>query len=102
MYRPNTVIMLLLLALMAGNLALVGVNKDVLDDVEAVAEWRIDGDLLDSDLSDEPDMPAALALFREAAVFVTGPDVEPYRQRHAAATSKVKPATRAPPFVASV
>ncbi len=49
MYRPNTVIMLLLLALMAGNFALVGVNKDVLDDVEAVAEWRIDGDLLDSD-----------------------------------------------------
>ncbi len=98
MYRPNIVILLLLLAIMAGNLAVVTVNKVALDDVEAVAEWRIDADSVDGDLGTDPEIPAALALYRGAVEYVSGPLVMPHGCCHATALCMSTQATRAPPY----
>lgn len=66
---------LLLLAVVAGNLALVTVNLDVFAEIEAVAEaeWRIDQDPGDS--GTDPQIPALLGLFPVSMVVVTGQDV---------------------------
>jgi len=59
--------MLVLLALMAGNPAFGAVDEAALDDVEAVAEWRIDADAdtVDTGLGADPELPVAL-LFSSA------------------------------------
>lgn len=55
--------MLVLLALMASNPAFCAVDEAAMDDVEAVAEWRIDA--VDAELGADPELPAAL-LFSSA------------------------------------
>jgi hypothetical protein len=57
--------MLVLLALMAGNPSFGAVDEAAMDDVEAVAEWRIDADAVDAELGADPELPAAL-LFSSA------------------------------------
>ena len=98
MYRPNIVIMLLLLAIVAGNLALVTINKAAMDDVDAVAEWRVDGDTAGTDLGADPETPATHTLFRESAVFVFATGNMHYGRSRSAAVCMRTQATRAPPL----
>lgn len=53
--------MLVLLALMAGNPAFGAVDEAAMDDVEAVAEWRVDvdADAVASEPGADPELPAA-------------------------------------------
>lgn len=60
-----TVIKLLLLVIVTGNLSLVVEDHDPFMDVEAVAEWRLDPDTVDEDAGAEPPEPALVGLFRE-------------------------------------
>lgn len=92
--------MLLLLVIFAGNLAFVTVNKAVLDDVEAVAEWRIDKDPGDDDLGAEPEMPALLALFRQSEDVVADLGTVPLKPHLVTEVQFSAQATRAPPSAA--
>lgn len=90
--------MLLLLAVVAGNMALVTINKAAIDDVEAVAEWRVDGDSAGTDLGADPEMSAALNLFRESVTFAVLPGNRHYGRSRTASVCMSNQATRAPPF----
>lgn len=90
--------MLLLLAVVAGNMALVTINKAAIDDVEAVAEWRVDGDSAGTDLGADPEMPAALNLFRESVTFAVLPGNRHYGRHRTASVCMSSQATRAPPL----
>ena len=89
--------MVLLLAFVAGNLAIVTVNKAVLDDVEAMAEWRIDGDAVDGELGAEPELPAALMVVREAMAEFVYQGAILHDRHHATALGVCDQATRGPP-----
>jgi hypothetical protein len=92
--------MLVLLALMAGNPAFGAVDQAALDDVEAVAEWRIDVDAVDAELGADPELPAAL-LF-SSAVRATIADWLAATRGHCCAKKSglFTPSSRAPPAVA--
>ncbi len=92
------VIKLLLLVVIAGNIAFVAVNGDSLVDVEAVSEWRIDKDAVDEDLDLEPGLLALYGFPRESTIFVVGPDTLAHHRHSFGSVQLSTRTTRAPPF----
>jgi hypothetical protein len=100
MFRPNILIMLVLLAIMAGNPAFAAVDEPTLDDIGAVAELRIDADSVAAELGADPELPDLIAsLGKQTAVVAEqfGNDYLPYFTAKSAVCTQP---TRAPPVVA--
>lgn len=96
----SIVIKLLLLVIVAGNLALASLDRDPLLDLEAVAEWRLDPDTMDEDSGSEPPMPAIIGFFRETLTFVVVSNELPQHTQPITRVRTYTCTTRAPPIAA--